>query len=89
MHKRYSDVNAIYDLDTDLFIDVILNVIEKDIEQTIWEKWLAFSPHMETQKSFTDYKKEHLGNGNNNNNNLTDEEIIKDAENILKGDFEL
>jgi hypothetical protein len=58
--------------------------IEKTIEHQVWERWLVDYSKMtqETFKSFSDYLKEVLNP--QRIDNRTDEEVLNDAENILK-----
>lgn len=58
---------------------------EKDIEHQAWEQWLVAYARMtkETFISFSDYLKQ-LKQPTQPTDNRTDDEIINDAENILK-----
>lgn len=69
-------------LETDVFIDLLKKAIEKDLEEKLWEKWLVELPHMD-EKSFVpfdEYKNKHF----RQESTRSDEDILKDAENILK-----
>lgn len=70
------------ELETDTFIDFIYNAYEQDLEQKLWEKWLVELPNMDktTFIPFEEYKNKHF----RQKPKKTDEEIIADAENILK-----
>ncbi|MCM3739238.1 hypothetical protein M3210_03035 [Oceanobacillus luteolus] len=70
-------------LDTDMFIDLVFKAIEMDVEEKIWDKWLAELPNMseETFVPFEKYKEEHF---QPQEAEKDDDEILKDAEEILK-----
>jgi hypothetical protein len=59
--------------------------IEKTIERQVWERWLVDYAKMtkENFKSFSDYLKEVM-KPPSPKDNRSDEEIINDADNILK-----
>lgn len=66
-------------------IDIYIKAVEKNTERQVWEQWLAAYPNMtkETFISFNDYFKK-MKQPQNTNDNRSDDEIIQDAENILK-----
>lgn len=74
-------------LDTDMFIDLVIKAIEKDAEDRLWEQWLAELPNM-TEKTFIPFQKYRDKRFKRNtadvNTDKTDEEILQDADNILK-----
>jgi hypothetical protein len=59
--------------------------VEKTVEQQAWEQWLVDYSRMtkENFKPFSEYLKE-MKKPLKTTDNRTDEEIISDAENILK-----
>lgn len=76
-------MSFVFNLDTDTFIDLIKKALEKETEDKLWEKWLVQMPHMEHPISFNDYKDKHFKNVANESGK-TDEELLEDAERILK-----
>lgn len=71
-------------VDADMFVDLIGKAIEMDTEDKLWEKWLVELPNMDKDSftSFNDYKDKHFKS--DSSTNKTDEEILRDAEGILK-----
>lgn len=69
-------------MDSEMFADLVLKAIEKDVEEKIWDKWLVELPYMEKQLTFEEYKRKHYVT--DTSTDKTDEEILQDAENILK-----
>ena len=39
-------------LDSDMFIDLVFKAIEMDVEEKIWDKWLAELPNMSEESLF-------------------------------------
>ena len=72
------------ELDSDTFIDLLNKAIEQDIEDKLWQKWLVELPYMDekTFLSFDEYKDKHFKQ--KETQKMSDEEVLKDAENILK-----
>lgn len=69
--------------DTDLFIDLIYKALEKELEDKLWNKWLVELQHMDEKSfiSFENYKQKHF---QQKETEKEVEEILEDAENILK-----
>lgn len=75
----------LFDIETDVFIDLICKAKEKEFEETVWERWLAELPLMHQGgkvTSFTDYLDKHREK--RQQSKKSDKEVIEDAENILK-----
>ena len=77
-------MSFIMELDSDTFIGLIQKAIEKDIEDRLWQKWLAELPNMDgkTFIPFDRYKEKHFKH--EETQKMSDEEILQDAESILK-----
>ena len=75
-------MSIIDDLSADLFIDLLNKAIEKDMEEKLWQKWLVELPHIEEDMPFEKYKRMHMQS--DMTINKTDEQILADAESILK-----
>lgn len=80
--KRYGNLSFIDDLSADLFIDLLNKAIEQEVEEKLWQKWLVELPHIEEDMPFEKYKKMHMQS--NTTTNKTDNQILADAESILK-----
>lgn len=82
---RYSDMSFIMSLSAEEGIALYEKAIEKTIEHQVWERWLVDYSKMtkETFKSFKDYLSDVL-KPPQSIDNRSDEEIINDADNILK-----
>jgi hypothetical protein len=82
---RYSDMSFIMSLSVEEGIALYEKAIEKTIEHQVWERWLVDYSKMtkETFKSFKDYLSDVL-KPPQPKDNRSDEEIINDADNILK-----
>lgn len=74
-------MSFVMSLDTESFLGLINKAIEEDMNDKLWSKWLTFAPHMENQVSFEEYKRQHT---QINPIDRTDDEILTDAESILK-----
>lgn len=57
--RKYSNIDYILNLSFSEGYELILKAFEKDIERTIWEKWLVDYQRMDKKnfKSFEEYKK--------------------------------
>ena len=77
-------MSFVLDLDVETFVGLLDKAIEKDIEDKLWQKWLVELPYMDEKSflSFDEYKEKHFKR--EYTQKKTDEEILKDAENILK-----
>jgi hypothetical protein len=82
---RYSDMSFIMSLSAEEGIALYEKAMQKTIEHQVWERWLVDYSKMtkETFKSFKDYLNEVL-KPPQPKDNRTDDEVIDDAENILK-----
>jgi len=76
-------MSFVMSLDVEILTNLIAKAFEKETEDRLWEKWLAELPHMdkETFISFENYKQKHF---QKQESEKEDEEILQDAENILK-----
>jgi hypothetical protein len=83
--QRYSDMSFIMSLSAEEGIALYQKAIDKTLEHQVWERWLVDYAKMtkETFKSFGDYLKE-IKQPPKPKDNRSDEEIINDADNILK-----
>lgn len=72
-------------LETDMFIDLVFKAIENDAEDKLWEKWLAELPNMDKKSfvPFEEYKNKHF-KYQETGSSVRDEEVLEDAESILK-----
>ncbi|TWE06400.1 hypothetical protein FB550_102422 [Neobacillus bataviensis] len=66
-------------------INLYVKAVEKDIERQAWEQWLVAYQNMTKENfiSFNDYFKQ-LKQPQRVKDNRSDDEIIQDAESILK-----
>jgi hypothetical protein len=82
---RYSDMSFIMSLSAEEGIALYEKAIEKTIEHQVWERWLVDYAKMtkENFRSFSDYLKD-VTKPPQPKDNRTEEEIINDADNILK-----
>jgi hypothetical protein len=71
-------MNFVLSLETDTFIDLVHKAIEQNIEDRLWQKWLHDGMK---ELSFDEYKEKHTSKPKDKK---SDEEIIQDAESILK-----
>lgn len=76
-------MSFVMNLDVETFVRLVLKAFEKEAEEKIWQKWLVELPYMEKDNfmSFDVYKDKHFQQQKSDKN---DEEIMQDAENILK-----
>lgn len=80
--KRYSDMSFVMSLDVKTLANLIVKAFEKEAENMIWQKWLVELPYFEKDNfvSFDAYKDKHF---QQKESDRKDEEIMRDAENIL------
>ena len=78
-------MSFVMSLDVKIVAELIVKAFEKELEEKLWQKWLAELPNMnkDTFVSFEKYKENHL-KPQVSISLRTDEEILQDAENILK-----
>ena len=83
--KRYGDMSFIMSLSVEEGFSLYEKAFEKTIEERSWERWLVDYSKMtkDNFKSFTDYLKE-IKQPPKREDNRSDDEVIEDAENILK-----
>lgn len=83
--KRYGDMSFIMSLTAEEGIELYKRASDKNIEERAWERWLVDYSKMtkENFKSFADYLKD-LKQPPRAKDSRSDEEIINDAEEILK-----
>lgn len=77
-------MSFVMSLDPQTLANLIIKAFEKEIEDRIWQKWLVELPHMseKTFIPFEQYKEKHFKP--ETTTEKTDEEILQDAEYILK-----
>lgn len=83
--QRYGDVSFIMALPMDEGLLLYEKAIDKNVEKIIWEKWLVDYQRM-TKENFVPFS-EYLQKAKappQSKDNRTEEEVIDDAENILK-----
>jgi heme oxygenase len=83
--KRYGDMSFIMSLSAEEGLSLYKKATEKSFEEKAWERWLVDYSKMtkENFKSFAQYLKE-IKQPPRSVDNRSDEEIINDAEEILK-----
>ncbi|CAM3678860.1 hypothetical protein GCM10009865_47640 [Aeromicrobium ponti] len=83
--QRYGDMSFILSLPATVGINLYIKAVEKNSERQAWEQWLVAYQSMTKENfiSFNDYLKQ-LKQPQQPRDNRTDDEIIQDAENILK-----
>lgn len=70
------------DMPPDTFVDLLNKAIEQEAEDKLWQKWLVELPYMSDKFiPFDEYKRKHF---EEEETKKTDEEILQDADNILK-----
>ncbi len=82
MLSRYNNIDYVLNLDLITGYNLYLKAIEKDIEKTIWERWLIDYRSMtkDTFISFNDYKKKFIVD--TTENNISKEYLLKRSEEI-------
>lgn len=70
-------------LDVLTLANLIVEAQKKEAEEMLWEKWLSELPYMDEKNfmPFETYKNKHF---QQKSTEKTDEEIMQDAENILR-----
>lgn len=76
-------MSFVMSLDVKSVANLIVKAFEKEAEEMIWQKWLTELPYMDKENfvTFETYKDKHF---QKQEPHKTDEEILADAENILK-----
>lgn len=76
-------MSFVMSLDIETFVQLVFKAFEKEAEEKIWQKWLVELPYMDEKNfmTFERYKDKHF---KQIETEKTDEEILHDAENILK-----
>lgn len=82
--RKYSNIDYILNLNFNEGYEFILKAFEKDLERTIWEKWLIDYQSMDKKnfKSFEEYKKAIMMPIAEKQ--LTKEELLEQAKEIEK-----
>jgi len=77
-------MSFVMSLDVKILAKLIIKAFEKEAEDLIWQKWLVELPNMDEKTfiPFDKYKENHFKP--DPSTDKTDEEILQDAENILK-----
>jgi hypothetical protein len=85
MLERYGDFNYILTIPAKTGIELYLKAAEKIHEKYAWDQWLTVYPNMTKENfvSFNDFLKQ-LKTPHRLKDRRSDEEIIRDAELILK-----
>lgn len=65
---------------------MIKKAVEKDLEQSAWELWLTYDTNTKNEMPFTKFL-QGIKEPRKENDTRTEEEILQDAENILKRRF--
>jgi hypothetical protein len=83
--ERYGDMSFIMSLPAQQGIELYIKAVDKNTERLAWEQWLVAYQNMTQENfiSFSDYLKQ-LKKPQRAKDNRSDDEIIQDAENILK-----
>jgi hypothetical protein len=63
---------------------MILKAREKEVERTAWELWLTFDGETKKENPFNEYLQKVKQPTIQNKDTRSEEEVLKDAENILK-----
>lgn len=86
MLERYGDMSFILSLPAQQGIELYIKAVEKNTERQAWEQWLVDYARMtkDNFKPFSEYLRE-MKTPLKPKDNRSDDEIINDAENILKG----
>lgn len=84
MLKRYSDASFVLSLPFEMGFELYMKATEKNNEDRVWEQWLVDYTRMD-KNNFVPFSKYLEGmKVTDVSTTRTDEEIIEDAENILK-----
>ena len=77
-------MSFIMQLDLDTLVDLIGKAQEKDVEDTLWQKWLVEIQNMDKESfvPFDKYKEQHMEK--KHEETRSEQEVLEDAENILK-----
>ncbi|MBT2723047.1 hypothetical protein [Bacillus sp. ISL-46] len=83
--QRYGDMSFIMSLPANEGISLYIKAVEKNSEQQLWEQWLVDYNRMTKENfiPFSEYKNQ-MKKPLKPKDNRSDEEVIQDAENILK-----
>lgn len=83
--SRYGDISFIMNLPYYEGIALYQKAVEKDFESSVWDRWLVDYGRMndENFQSYADYLKK-FKQSPRPEDTRSDDEIIQDAENILK-----
>lgn len=67
----------------DYGFDMLLKAIEKDTERAAWELWLTFDSKAKAETPYPKFLQK-IKEPHREKDNRTDDEVIQDAEDILK-----
>lgn len=75
-------MSFVMDLPSETLVDLLAHAVDKELEDKLWQKWLAELPNMDEKTfiPFEEYKRRTF----TSKKKKSDDEIIQDAENILK-----
>jgi hypothetical protein len=65
-------------------MEMILKAREKELERLAWELWLTFDQETKNETPFKEFLKKIKQPTVHSQDTRSDEEVLKDAENILK-----
>lgn len=79
-------MSFIMQLDSDTLIQLIDKAREKDIEAMLWQRWLVELPQMNEENfiTFDEYKKKAFKRTKQETSTKSEEEVLEDANKILK-----
>jgi len=83
IYSRYNSPDSILSLSWDYGMDMLKKATEKDTERYAWELWLTFPEERKQKLPFAEYLRK-VKEPTRIAEKRTDEEVIKDAEDILQ-----
>lgn len=82
--KRYGNIEYINTLNAVKLSNLLKKAYDKELERTAWEYWLTLDAQSKKNNPFTKFMEELRKEEPSNTDKRTEEEIVNDAEQILK-----
>jgi hypothetical protein len=68
----------------DYGVELVLKAHDKEVERTAWELWLTLDGETKKENPFNEYLQKVKQPSIQNKDSRSEEDVLKDAENILK-----
>lgn len=82
--KRYGNIEYINTLKPVKLSNLLKKAYDKELERTAWEYWLTLDNQAKKNNPFNKFMESLRKEEPSNNDKRTEEEIVNDAQNILK-----